>query len=138
MWLFTSEVSTVPGTVAVYQPSALNWAEATSAPACVTLATSCNCQPADTTSRSCEPTAAADFADRVPCPAGFVVVACAVGVFAEAACVAGFVAVTCPAGFAAVICAAPWRGAMAHDIDNKARKKKGPIRLCKDMSSVSR
>src|ERR1035437_975059 len=52
MWSFTSEVSTVPGTVAAYQPSVLKGADATSAPACGTLAASCNCQPDDTTTRS--------------------------------------------------------------------------------------
>src|ERR1035437_10712944 len=55
MWSFTSEVSTVPGPVAAYQPSALNPGDATSAPACGTLAASCNCQPDDTTTRSGNP-----------------------------------------------------------------------------------
>jgi hypothetical protein len=47
--LFTSVVRTVPGTVAAYQPAALNPAEETSAPVCGALATSCNCQPELTT-----------------------------------------------------------------------------------------
>src|ERR1022692_1468600 len=44
MWLLTSAVSTVPGTVAAYQPAVLKAGAETSAPACGTLAASCNCQ----------------------------------------------------------------------------------------------
>src|ERR1700677_1168673 len=50
MWFETSVVSTVPGTVAAYHPAVLKAAEETSAPACGTLAASCNCQPAAMTS----------------------------------------------------------------------------------------
>src|SRR5215469_550377 len=42
---FTSEVSTVPGTVAAYHPAVLNPADAIFSPASETLTTSCNCQP---------------------------------------------------------------------------------------------
>ena len=43
--MLTSVVSTVPGTVAVYQPAVEKAGDAISAPGCGALATSCNCQP---------------------------------------------------------------------------------------------
>src|SRR6266568_714997 len=94
---FTSDVSTVPGTVAAYQPSVLKSCPDTSEPACITFATSCNCHPADITKRSCGPVAAAGFADRVPCAAGFAAVACVGGFAAGVARAAGFAGVTCAA-----------------------------------------
>src|SRR5580658_3083033 len=50
MWLLTSVVSTVPGTVAGYQPAGLKAAVEISAPGCGTLDASCNCQPEETMS----------------------------------------------------------------------------------------